>query len=65
MNEQMEWTDFLHADANSGKQVISMILGWCDQKWVLPFSLWDPKICFILRMILWIELIFYMLTVIQ
>ena len=44
------WTDFLHACANSGKlKVILMIFGGYSQKWVWPFSLWDPKICCILK----------------
>ena len=53
----MEWTDFLLTGAKSGKlKVISMTFGWTEYKlYVWPFSSWDPKICFILRMSLWIE----------
>ena len=33
LNELMEWTDILHANANSGKlKVISMIFGWAKSK---------------------------------
>ena len=46
-------------------KVISMILGGRGQKWVWPFSSRDHKICFTLRMSLWIELVFLMLTVMQ
>ena len=36
--EQMEQTDFLHADTNSGKQKVdSIILGGPGQKWQWPF----------------------------
>ena len=40
-------------------------LGGCGQKWAWSFSSWDPKICYIWRVYLWIELIFCMLTVRQ
>ena len=41
----MEWNDFLHAGANSGKiKFDSMILVGRGQKWAWPFCLWNPKI---------------------
>ena len=50
-NEQMEWTDFFHAFANSEKlKVVSMIFGWVLSKWAWLFSSQDPKICCISRM---------------
>ena len=39
--------------------------GGCGKKWSSYFSLWDPNICFIIRVNLWIELIFWMLIVVQ
>ena len=58
----MNWWNkhFLHAGTNSGKlKVDSMIFGWTWSKMATAFfSSWDPKIYCILRMILWIELIF-------
>ena len=44
------------------------VSGWVvsyGQKWAWCFSLWDSKICYILRMNLWIGLIFSMLIVIR
>ena len=51
----MEWDDFLHAGANSGKlRVVSVIFRWMWSKsGVWPFSSWVPKIFW---MSLWIEL---------
>ena len=40
-------------------------MGGHGQKWPWLVSSWDPKICCMLRMSLWIELIFWMLTVMQ
>ena len=55
---------FFHAGANSGnEEIISMIYG--HQKWAWLFSSWGHKICCIIRVNLWIELIFYMLTVME
>ena len=62
----MEWNDFLHTGARSGKlKVVLVIFGWAWLKWAWQISSWDPNICCILRMSLWIEQIFCMLTVIQ
>ena len=52
--KQIEWTDFLHGGANSG-----MNFGWARSKMGRLFSSWDHNICCILRMSLWIELIFW------
>ena len=58
-NWVLGWTDFLHACANSGKlKVILMIFGGYSQKWVWPFSLWDPKICCILKWVYELKLNF-------
>ena len=63
-----KWTDginwFLHAGRNSGKLKIDDFW-WVWLKWPWPFSSWDPKICCILIMNLWIELIFWMVIVMQ
>ena len=65
------WADgiywfFLHTGTNSGKQKVDlMIFGGHGKKWLWLVSLWDSKICCILKMNLWIELIFWMLIVIQ
>ena len=53
-----KWTDginffFLHAG----------FLGGHVQKWQWSFNSWDPDICSILRISLWIELIFWVLIV--
>ena len=40
------------------KKLFQWFVGGQGQKWVWPLSSWDLKICFILRMSLWIELIF-------
>ena len=57
---------FLHTGTNSGKQKVDlMIFGGHGKKWLWLVSLWDSKICCILKMNLWIELIFWMLIVIQ
>ena len=45
--------------------LIRWYLGLLGQKWPLSFSSWDPIISCILRMNLWIELIFWMLIVMQ
>ena len=56
----MERTDFLDAGAHLGKQkVISMIFGLG----MVKFSSLDLNIWCILKMSLWIKLIFFMLTV--
>ena len=65
-----EYTDgvsrFFNAGANSGKlQVASIMLGGHGQKWEWPFSSLHCKICFNVRMSLWIEQIFCMMTVMQ
>ena len=54
-----EWTDgmnrFFDAGTNSGKlKVDLMIFGWVWSK--MAVGSWDPKICCILKMNLWIEL---------
>ena len=54
-NEQMEETEFLHAGTNPEKLIVDSIsLGRRGQKWPWLFSSWDPKICCILRMNVWI-----------
>ena len=65
--ESMEWNGFLHAHANSGKlKVYSMIFGLAWSKMGMAvYSLWGHKIFCILRIGLWIELIFCKLTVMQ
>ena len=47
-----------------GKSWFNDFWGVC-QKWPWPISSWDPKICCVLRMNLWIELIFGMMMVMQ
>ena len=60
------WNDSLHGGANSGTlKVISPILSGCDQKWAWSFIRRDSKVWCILKMSIGIELIFYMLTVMQ
>ena len=64
----MEWSDFLHAGANSGKLKIYFTDIWVtvvNIKCGHLFSLQDTKICPALRQIVWIELIFCMITVTQ
>ena len=39
-------------------KLFQWLLHECGQKWAWSFSSWDPKICCILRMSLWIELVF-------
>ena len=63
-NEQMEWTNILHAGANWGKlKVDSIIFGWVWSKMVVACQFRRPW-C-ILRINIWIELIFWMLIVMQ
>ena len=53
----------MHAVTNSGTlKVNPIILGRRGQKWPWPFSSWDQKIWSILRVNIWIELIFLILT---
>ena len=62
----MEWTEFLHADANPGKlkfDLVIRVLGLVKNERL--FRLLDLKIFYILRMNLWIELIFCMLTLMK
>ena len=60
------WNDSLHGGLNSGTlKVISPILSGCDQKWAWSFISRDSKVWYILKVSIGIELIFYMLTVIQ
>ena len=58
-NKQMEWSDFFHAGTNSEEPKSWFNDFWVGvvKKWPLLSSSWDPKIC-ILRVNLWIELIF-------
>ena len=46
-------------------KLLQWFLGRCYQKWAWLSSLWDCKICYVLRMSLCIEQIFCMLTVIK
>ena len=50
----------------SGKlKLIQWFLGSRVQKWSWPFTSLDPKICHVLRINLWIKLIFWMQIVVQ
>ena len=44
---------------------IQLFLGWCIEKWPWLFSSWDPRSCCTLKVNIWIELIFWMLIVMQ
>ena len=65
-----KWADgiksFFYAGTNLGKlKVESIILVRHGQKFRRCFNSWEPNICCTLRMNLWIELIFWMLIVMQ
>ena len=63
----MEWTDFFHAGSNSGKlKVISLIFEWALSKMdVAIYLVHETLKSAYLKMNVWIQLIFCIMTVMQ
>ena len=64
-----QWTGgiksfFILEQIQESEKLIQLLVGH-GQKWPLLFRSWETKICSTIRMNLWIELIFWMLIVMQ
>ena len=58
MNRWNKMIFFMLVEIGENWKLFQWFLHECGQKWAWSFSSWDPKICCILRMSLWIELVF-------
>ena len=63
--DRINWFFCMLVQIQKKEKLIQKLMGGPCQKWPWPFSSWDTKISGILRMNLWIELIFWMLIMMQ
>ena len=63
--DRINWFFCMLVQIQKKENLIQKLMGGPCQKWPWSFSSWDTKIGSILRMNLWIELIFWMLIMMQ